>query len=185
MSTAEQLKEDLEYVRGAVQRDRLGRMPRAIALVWAAYVAVGFAGLDIRPAWGGVFLLVGGPIAFLVSMRLGLGAALASGISDRGVMRRHKLHWGSLFPAITALLFLAAEGRLEGEAFGQVILILAGLVYFLGGVHFQIRLLQWLGPMMMCGAVALNYIDRWGWTALGILIAAGIVASSFISRSND
>lgn len=185
MSTAEQLKQDLQYVKSAVERDREGRMPRGIAVVWAVYILIGFSGLDFRPDWAGIFLLVGGPVAYLISTRLGAGAALAAGITDRSSLRRHWLHWGSLFFAIVALLALAYEGRVEGQTFGQIILILAGLVYFLAGVHFQIRLFLWLGPLMMFGAVALTYIDRWGWTALGVLVAAGILASSLAGRGDD
>jgi hypothetical protein len=172
----------LQYVKGAVQRQSRGHMPRGIAIVWAVFVLVGFAGLDLQPQWAGIFLLAGGPVAYLISNRIGYGAARSAGISDRTEMRRHMLHWGSLFLAILALLPLAIQGRLGGETFGQMILILVGLVHFLAGVHFQIRLFLWLGPLMMVGAVALSYIDHWGWTTLGVLIAAGILASGFVGR---
>jgi hypothetical protein len=56
---------------------------------------------------------------------------------------------------------------------------MVGLVYFLAGVHFGIRVLLWLGPMMMAGAVARPYLDPWGWTVLGVVIAAGIIAAGF------
>ncbi len=182
MSTANQIREDLQYVKGAVQRQNRGHMPFGIALVWAVFVLVGFAGLDIRPSWAAIFLLVGGPVAYLISSKIGYGSAQSAGTSSRTDMRRQMLHWGSLFFAIAALVLLAVEGRLSGEVFGQVIVIMVGLVHFLAGVHFQMRLFQWLGPLMMAGAVALTYIDRWGWTTLGVLVAAGILASSFTGR---
>ena len=182
MSTADQIREDLQYVKGAVQRERRGHMPRGIAVVWAVFVLIGFAGLDVRPAWAGIFLLLGGPVAYLISSKIGAGAALSAGISDRADMRRHMLHWGSLFFAIVALLVLALEGRVSGQTFGQVILIMTGLVHFLAGVHFEMHLFRWLGPLMMGGAVALTYIDRWGWTVMGVLVAAGIMAGSFVGR---
>lgn len=184
MSTADQIREDLQYVKGAVQRQKRGYMPLGIALVWAGFVLVGFTGLDIRPDWAAIFLLVGGPVAYLISSKIGYGSALSAGINDRAEMRRQALHWGSLFLAIAALVVLAAEGRLSGETLGQTILIVVGLVYLLAGVHLQMRLFYWLGPLMMVGAVAVTYIDRWGWTTVGVLTAVGILACSIVSRRN-
>lgn len=182
MSAADQLREDLQYVKGAVQLHNRGQMPRGVAVIWAVFLLLGFTGLDVRPAWAAIFLLLGAPVAYLLSIRVGAGAALSAGISDSTAMRRHMLHWGSLFFAIVALLALAIEGRLSGQTFGQVILIMAGLVHFLAGVHFEIRLFVWLGPLMMAGAAALTYVERWGWTVLGVLIAVGILASSYSDR---
>jgi len=77
MSTADQLREDLQYVRGAVQRDNRGKMPRGVAVIWAAFLLLGFTGLDVRPAWAAIFLLLGAPVAYLLSARVGAGAAMS------------------------------------------------------------------------------------------------------------
>lgn len=177
MQQAEQLKQDMHYVKQAVQRSAGRQMPLGIAFVWAAYVLIGYTGLDLRPQWAGMFLLTAAPVAYLISMQLGLRAALNAGINDRAEGIRHGLHWGSLFLAIAALAAMTFETRLPMDSFGQIIVIMVGLVYFLGGVHFGMRVLLWLGPLMMAGAVARPYFEPWGWTVLGILIAAGILSA--------
>jgi hypothetical protein len=177
MATPEQLKEDLHYVVGAIERDRQG-MPRSIGLLWAGYTLGGFAGLDWDPRAAGLFLLVGGPLLYLVSMKLGMRSALASGVRDREAGRRHMLHWGSIFLGMCAIALIARANGLSGEVFGQLITLIVGLVYFLAGVHFRISVFLWLGPLAMAGAAAVSYVDRWGWTLLGVLIAAGIMAAT-------
>ena len=179
MQEAQQLKQDIHYVKQAVQRSTHGHMPLGIALVWAAYVLIGFTGLDLQPRWAGMFLLAAAPVAYLISMQLGLRAALNVGVNDRSEGVRHGLHWGSLFLAIAALGAMTFESRLAMNSFGQIIVIMSGLVYFLAGVHFGIRVLLGLGPLMMAGAVAQPYFEPWGWTVLGVVIAAGIVAAGF------
>ena len=179
MQEAEQLKQDIHFVKQAVQRSACRQMPLGIAFVWAAYVLIGYTGLDLRPRWAGIFLMAAAPVAYLISMQLGLRSALNAGVSDRAEGMRHGLHWGSLFLAIASLAAMMFETRLPMDSFGQIIVIMVGLVYFLAGVHFGMRVLLWLGPLMMAGAVARPYFEPWGWTMLGVVIAAGIVAAGF------
>jgi hypothetical protein len=73
---------------------------------------IGFTGLDLRPRWAGMFLLGAAPVAYRISMQLGLRAALNAGVSDRSEGIRHGLHWGSLFLAIAAVAAMMFETRL-------------------------------------------------------------------------
>ena len=178
MTNPEQVKEDLHYVAGAVERDRRQGMPRSIGLLWAVFTLGGMAGLDWDPRTAGLFFLVGAPLLYLVSVKLGMRSALAAGVRDRETGRRHVLHWASIFLGMAAITFIARANGLSGEVFGQLMTMLVGLVYFLAGVHFRISVFLWLGPLAMAGAGAVSYVDRWGWTLLGVLIAAGIVAAT-------
>ena len=159
MTTTQKLEQDLAYVMEAVERrEGSQRTPLGIALIWASYLLVGFTWLDLQPS----------------------RAAWKLGEFDRISGRRQFQHWASGFFGLAALLSLAFAGRIGGEALGQVILIILGLVHFLAGVHFSARLFLWLGLLMMAGAVGMTYIDRWGWTTLGVLLSAGLIASSFM-----
>jgi hypothetical protein len=153
-------------------------MPRSIGLLWAIFTLGGMVGLDWEPRTAGMFFVVGAPLLYLVSVKLGMRSALAAGVRDRETGRRHMLHWGSIFMGMCAIALIARANGLSGEVFGQLMTMLVGLVYFLAGVHFRISVFLWLGPLAMAGAGAVGYVDRWGWTLLGVLIAAGIMAAT-------
>ncbi len=181
MSTTQRLEQDLSYVKKAVERHQTDqRTPLGIALIWAAFALVGFTWLDFQPGRAAWFFTIGSPIAFLASWKIGGRAAWKLGECDRISGWLQFQHWGSGFFAFAAVLSLAFAGRIGGELLGQVILIMFGLVYFLAGVHFSARLFLWLGLLMMAGAVGLTYIDRWGWTTMGVLLSVGLIASSFM-----
>lgn len=185
-STPDQISQDLAYVRQAVERrEQCHSMPRSIAAVWASFVLIGFTGLDFKPAWAGTFLLLGGPAAYLLSCKLGARSMWSLGERDADSARRQMLHWGSLFVAIAALTGIVIARGLDGSLLGQTILVAAGLAYLLSAVHFSIRLFAWMGATMMLGAVALSYVDRWGWTVLGVVLAAGLLAAGIGSRERD
>jgi len=93
------------------------------------------------------------------------------------------LHWFSILLAIAGIAALAMARRLEGQVVGQLIAMTIGLIYFLGGVHFD-RNLLWLGPLLMAGAVGISYVPHYGWTALGLLVGLGLVVPTwFRSKS--
>jgi hypothetical protein len=66
---------------------------------------------------------------------------------------------------------------------GQYIALTIGIIYFLGGVHFD-RNFLWLGPLLMAGAIAITYVPHYGWTTLGALVALGLVAPTWF-RSKE
>lgn len=187
MNTAnDQVGQDLAYVRQAVERrEDCHRMPLSIAALWAGYTLIGFTGLDFQPAWAGPFLLLAAPVAYLLSRRLAAHAMWSLGESDADSARRHSLHWGSMLVAVAALTAIVISRGLHGSLLGQMILVVVALGYLLAAVHFSIRLFAWMGIAMMIGSVVLTYIDRWGWTVLGILLAAGFLATSLTARRQD
>lgn len=184
MSSIEQIQQDLQFVRQAVgDQTRTDHPPTAIYGVWATYVMVGYALIDFYPAASGWFFLIGGVAATLLSWLLGKRYAYALGEVDRPKARRRVGHFiGGIALAIIGSAALAAViPALRGSAGGQVIVVMIGLVYFLGGVHFD-RNLLWLGPVLMAGGVLVGLVSRYGWTALGAVIAAGLVLPPLLSH---
>jgi hypothetical protein len=182
MAATEQLERDLAYVKEVVDRRVVDeqRTPFGVSLTWSAFALIGFTWLDLNPNYASWFLILASPVAFGISWWLASRSAWRLGEFDQISARRQFLHWGSFFVPFAAVLSLGFAGRLGGDPLGQVILIIVGQAYILAGIHFSARLIGWLGLLMIIGAVALTYIDRWGWTSLGVLFSIGIITTSFI-----
>ena len=88
--------------------------------------------------------------------------------------KKQWLHWGSILVAIFAVIALSVIAKLSGQVMGQFIALAVGIVYFLAGVHFD-RNFLWVGLLLMAGAVAVSFIPRYPWTALGLVIAIGLL----------
>src|SRR5437764_6602234 len=175
MSQAQQLGEDLQFVRNAVKRrEQSLRIPVPIAWAVAVYVVVGYTMIDFAQAWSGPFFAVGGVLLGVVSWFFGYREAVRTGVYDRAEIIKGWLHWGSILLAIVGVIGLGIARKVDGEVIGQFIVLTIGVIYFLAGVHFD-RNFLWLGPVLMAGAIAITYVPRYGWTALGIVIGLGLV----------
>jgi hypothetical protein len=184
MDPAQQVGDDLHYVRQAVaRRDRPQHIPTGIAWMVAIYVAVGYTLLDIDPRWASIFFLVGGIAMGVLFPLLGRREVRRTGEYDRAEVRKVALHWGSILLAIVGVIGLAVSRHLEGQVVGQFIALTIGVIYFLGGVHFD-RNFLWLGPLLMAGAIAITYVPHYGWTTLGALVALGLVVPTWF-RSKE
>jgi hypothetical protein len=180
MTPSQQLSEDLHYVRQAVaRRERPQHLPAPIARAVALYVGVGYVLLDVRREWAGMFFLLGGIALWAFCWWWGRAESRREGEYDRAENARIWLHWGSIVLAIAGAAGLAVSRGLPGAVGGQLIVMMVGLIYFLGGVHFD-RNLLWLGPAMMAGGIAVGYVPRYGWTALGAVIVLGLVVPTFL-----
>jgi len=182
MTEINQLQDDLRFVRDAVARgDSPQRRPAAIYIVWAVYVLVGYTLIDLYPRAAGWFFLLGGVLGGIASGVIGRRLARQEGAYDRREGRRLALHWGvGIVLAIACAMALAAVvPALRGTAAGQLIVVMIGLVYFLAGVHFD-RNFLWLGPVLMVGGVLVGFVPRYGWTALGTVIALGLVVPTLL-----
>jgi hypothetical protein len=180
MTQSQQLSEDLQYVRQAVdRRGRRHNIPAPIAWAVAIYVAVGYTLLDVNPLWAGWSFMIGGVALGAVSWVVGRGESLRTGEYDRAEVTRIWMHWFSIVLAIVGVIALAVTRGLQGPVVGQMIVLAIGLIYFLGGVHFD-RNLLWLGPVMMAGGIAIGYVPHYGWTALGAVIALGLVVPTLL-----
>jgi hypothetical protein len=181
MTQIQQIHEDLRFVRDAVARreDR----PRRIAsvyYVWAVYVLVGYALLDYDPGVATWFLMLGGVAGGVASALIGRRYAAQVGEYDRAEARREGLHWagGVVLSVVAAFALAFAVPALRGQPMGQLIAVMIGLVYFLSGVHYD-RNFLWLGPVLIAGGVLVGFVPRYGWTALGVVVAMGLVVPTF------
>jgi hypothetical protein len=180
MSQSQQLSDDLHYVRQAVaRRERRQNLPAPIAWMVALYVVVGYTLLDVNAQWAGWFFMVGGVVLGVGCWFVGKAQTLREGEYDRAETTRIWLHWFSIVLAIAGVIALAVTRGLQGTIVGQLIVLAVGLIYFLGGVHFD-RNLLWLGPVMMAGGIAIGYAPRYGWTALGLVIALGLTVPTLL-----
>jgi hypothetical protein len=181
MTEVHQLHEDLKFVRQAVAR-REERPRRAVSIyyVWAVYVLVGYALLDFNPRWAGWFFMIGGFVGGVLSQLIARRHVAQAGEYDRAESRRETLHWlGGLLLAIGSVIALAVTvPGLRGQVAGQMVAIMIGLVYFLSGVHFD-RNFLWLGPVLIAGGVLVGLAPNYGWTALGVVVALGLVVPTF------
>jgi hypothetical protein len=182
MTQSQQIHEDLQFVRQAVDRcSRSDTTPHLIAWIWGLFILVSFTLLDVHfPAAMWMFA-VGAPICGVASGFIGRSVAMREGVTDRREAAAQALHWGSIFVAMLALSALAALGRVRGDGIGQVATLIVGVVYFLGGVHFDRR---WMisGILLMVGSVAITFIHHWAWTALGVVVCLGLILPTFLRK---
>ena len=184
MTDIKQIHEDLRFVRQAVDRhDR--HPPRALTIywVWAAYVLVGYALLDLAPRAANWFFMIAGIAGGIVSGIIGRRASEQAGEFDRAQGRREALHWilGILLAIASVIALAIVIPSIRGQTAGQLVAVMIGLVYFLAGVHFD-RNFLWLGPVLMAGGIVVGMIPRYGWTSLGIVVALGLVVPTLLPR---
>jgi hypothetical protein len=182
MATNEQLHQDLDYVARAVRhQDQPVGVP-AIYFLWAAIILVGFALPDLAPRMAGRFWLVAAIGGGLLSWWLGARDALASGVSDPALGKRHGYHWlitGVAF-ALSALPLVTGRGD-QGAAISNFLLI-TGLAYALAGIHL-------VRPMLASGLVMLAaygvlqlFAPPYTWTITGVAIAVALTWAGVSAR---
>lgn len=180
MEGARRIEEDLGYVRDVVSRSERDHTPRAIWYLWAAIGAVGFGLIDFRPPWVPVFWAIAGPAGFVLSIWLGWRHGQTTGQESRREGHAHMLHWGGMGGAIILLVFFAARGHLAGEEIAQTILLVVALAYFLAGVHLA-RPLVWVGLALAASFLAVEFIEGYVWTAVGLVMALALVVTAHMT----
>ena len=68
---------------------------------------------------------------------------------------------------------------IRGEAGGQVFVVLIGFMYFMAGIHLD-RAFLWISPFLLAGGILVGLVPHHGWTILGALIAAALLATGLI-----
>lgn len=181
MQQADQLKQDLDYVAGAVRRhDRSMGVP-SIYFLWAVIVALGWALPDFAPQWAAGYWVVCGIGGGFASMMLGARDSRRNGTMDRELGRRHGLHW-----LVTGVAFLICwmpvfRGAPIESAVGNFILV-AGLSYALAGVHLE-RPLLWTGMLMLLAYLLLNlFALPYTWTVSGLVVGAALAWAGYSSH---
>lgn len=185
MQASDNVKDDLGYVRGVLERAGDRAAPPSIWYLWAAISAIGFPLIDIRPQWVPLFWMIAAPLGFILSAILGWRHGRASGQESRREGTVHMLHWGACTVACFLLVPLARVQGLSGEALAQAILVVVALGYFLAGVHLA-RPLLWVGLLIAGGYGIVLMLEGPVWTAVGLLISLALVVTAFVTgRSRD
>lgn len=181
MEDVRQIGEDLRFVREAVvRRERERRGAPVLAYLWAAYVLIGYALLDVNPRSAGMFFAIAGFACGILSWIIGKWYAKRQGQSDRAMAIRATAHFfgGILLAWVFCIALAVVIEPLRGTKGSQVFVVMIGLVYFLWGVN-QDRYFLFLGPVLMLGGVLVGLIPHYGWTSLGAVIAVGLIAPTF------
>ena len=191
MAASERIKDDLAYVRGAVERTGNVHVP-AVYLMWAAICIVGFSMPDfIYNGWVGWsysgigwYWTVMGPAGFVASWWLSARANSRAGQVSRRMGIRWGLHWAAFGATGVLGIALVLSGHIGWEVFGTLWILLLALSYTLAGVHLERRLLP-IGVMLGVGYLIILFLPQYGWTSAGVLTALALTAQAFIgARAN-
>ena len=191
MSTHEQMKDDLSYIKDAVERVEGVHVP-AVYLMWAAICLMGFSMPDfIYNEWVdwsyssiGWYWMVMGPAGFFASWWLSSRANIRTGQVNRRAGLRWGLHWAAFGATGVLGVALALSGHISREGSGTLWVLLLALSYTLAGVHLERRLLP-IGVMLGVGYLIILFLPSYGWTSAGVLTALALTAQAFIgARAN-
>lgn len=183
MTESTRLREDLDYVRKAVERTELVG-PRSIFTFWALAILVGFTLGDFAPERMPLYWTVVGPVGWVVSAFLGARYARRVGQLDlrRGWVQG--AHFGLMVLAIFLGSLLAREGLMSWEAMGPLSVLLLALGYGLAGVHFHVAFLA-PAALFLIGFGVLLWVDTWPWTLVGVLSALGLFCTGWLGSARD
>jgi hypothetical protein len=181
MNNTETLREDLRYVKRAVERSNQSVMPLGIAAYWALAVLVGFSMVDFAPAQVGLFWMIAGPLGFVASSYFGALEGRKTGSSDRATGMRIMWHFLGMMVAILLSVLLVYSHELSPAGIGRLILLLLALAYFTAGLHFS-RSLIWTSLLLAAGYVAVGFFSTFAWTALGVLTCLALLGAGFAGR---
>jgi hypothetical protein len=184
MSEQSQWSQDLHYVRGLVDHAAQPHLPRAVILIWAIIVLIGFPLPDFV-AQGTVlrYWMIAGPIGFLLCALSGARAMRQSGQHDVRAARRQLAHWGALFLTGGLALLLPQTGNLDWQGIAPLMLLLVSFAYLLAGIHLE-PYLAGPGVAFALGYCLLVYRVPFAWTIVGVLAALAFVISTEIGRRN-
>lgn len=177
MSPAEQLRDDLSYVAGAVRRADGNSGVAAIYFLWAILVPIGFALPDFLPAWAGTYWLAAGPLGGIASFILGARASRQRGEHDRRIGLAYAWHWTFSGAAFVAVFFPVLAGTLTVTQAVPYMLLACALAYGLAGTLLEPPL-RWAGAVMLAGFAVLTLVKLpYAWTLTGLLVGAALLYS--------
>lgn len=176
MESTSNVHDDLAYVQRALSKHSFGQSEYRITLVWAFVNLIGFSLYDVHMLAGGVFWMIALPV-----FGIGTGWWFERQKHDEGEIDKtqgvlHAWHWTTIpiFLFFANTLFLS-QGFSMPLA-GQIVLLIVGLVYYMGGVHFWWGY-KWAGVAIASGMLWLVLLDRFAWTLTGVLtfiVLAGV-----------
>ena len=174
MTTADRVKEDLDYVASAVRRqDRPSGIP-LLYFMWAGLVLVGFSLPDFAPRYAGLYWFFAGIGGGLFSWWMGARDERKHGINNTELGNRYGFHWliggvGFLLAGLPMML-----GRVPADSGAATYLLVGGIVYSLAGVHLD-RPILWSGLLQLAAFLMLTIFQfPYTWTITGIVIALSL-----------
>ena len=180
MSDARRIHEDIQYVREIVARsEQSNRRPVLIYWTWALFVLITYPMMDFAPRYINFVSLPGLIICFALTIYLSRRFKQSLGIKQR--RDRSGLFWfGGSILLIFCSISLSIVMHLHGQASGQLSVVFVGIFYFLGGVNYD-RNFLWLGPLLCVAGLAVGFVPHYGWTALGIVFALGLIVPTLFA----
>jgi hypothetical protein len=180
MTESNQLAEDLQFVRNAVEaRDKRVQPATMHLLIWAAYSLICIPMYDFIPAYAGRINTAGWLSAMVASFILGKREARQTGQFDRAMMLRSSLHWyGGIALLLMTVFGLAWFGRgISGDMVGQVSVILVGFLYYTAGVHLaDVKFMRVAGPIIIAAGIGMGAIPHYRWTVMGLIFAVCLLS---------
>ena len=155
-----------------------------ITVLWAVIIAAGYALNDFAMDYAPLFWTIAPAAGFLASLGLGVRQERKRGLRRPRLGARHALHWGSIFFAGVAVISIALSHRLDGWVIGQLFGLLCGTVFLLGGLHLDRRKLL-PGVLLICGSAAVDHLQPYPWTTVGLATAAALVASAIWMKPKE
>jgi len=175
MADLERLQDDLGFVRRSVTQSGSHRNSPAIYFLWSVLVLAGFALVDVRPAWVGLYWTIAGPLGGMLSGYLGWRHGVRLGQINRDVGSRYAWHWGAFMGATFLVILMIGRG-LSFEALGPIMLVLLAFSYFLAGVHIDPPF-RWIGLLTAAGYVAVLTGAAYAWSMVGVALAVAFIVS--------
>lgn len=180
MTANDGIRNDLAYVASAVRNECPPEI-RGIYVLWAVLVPVGFALPDFAASWTGWYWLVAGPAGGVASWLIGARSADSMGMRDRRTGLRYGWHWGIAGLAFLLAALPAWTGAVSPKVMGANMLLIAGLVYLLAGVHLN-RPMAFAGAIMFAGYILLHTTGiAYVWTTTGLVIGAALLVTAIFA----
>jgi hypothetical protein len=181
MSDTHEVEQDLHYVREVVTRAERSPQRRAgIYWIWALYVLIGYPLMDFAPRYSEPFFTLGIIVCVAATIFLMRRYKKLAGVRPKHD-RSELFWWGG-----TALIIFCSIGisiiipHVSRQASGQITVMLVGILYFLSGVHYD-RNFLWLGPTLCVCAILVGFVPHYGWAALGIVFALGLIGPTLFT----
>ncbi|MGI8957729.1 MAG: hypothetical protein ACR2II_12565 [Chthoniobacterales bacterium] len=185
--TSEQLRADLRYLRGTLERQKLLHrrlLPLPGAIVLGLYILSLCARRDFAPAWQSPWFDLAG-YAVLVTLAVypwvdarRRGEVVRCEAAD-GV--RLLLPWVGLGFAMILLFQIVARLGVPAEAVSALLILLVSLTAFVAGLGGFPTLLG-VGLALGAGLVTLLLWPQTGWLLFGALFCIGLIGGALVER---
>ena len=179
MANLNVLREDLNFVSGAVHRSQGRSVPTILAL-WAVLVPIGFALADFAPSWCGPYWLFVGVPGGIASGLIGRAASIRYGQRDSKLSRRHGKHWLVMWAAYLLFGASVATGHIDPQSSVPIWLLLSAIAYTMAGIHLDHSdAFLPSGIIMFIGYAGLVWLPLpYLWTTTGVIVSISLIVAA-------